>query len=311
MRFPVVWSGVVRGATANPFGLGRIIGVLLLAGLMGGCSAIKVVYNQAPELMYLYIDRYFDFNAEQKHEAKAELTRLQSWHRSTQLPLYIETLKTLQPKMMADFSAAQACETVTEVRAKLSAVATHVEPGAARMALTFSDNQFEQMEKKFARDNAKFRDDYIDAPLKKVHSKRMKDATERAEKLYGRLGERQLAVLGQIISQSRFDAKTAYTERLRRQGAMLQTLRGLADPAQRAGAAAQQRAVEAVHGLLQQPLVSADPAFRRYLETQTQEACKGFADLHNVTTPEQRQHAVKTLRQYEEDFRLLAAQAPG
>ena len=289
----------------------RIIGALLIAGLMAGCSAIKVVYNQAPELTYLWIDRYFDFNAEQKHEVKAELTRLQNWHRKTQLASYIETLKKLQPQMSADFSAAQACEAVTDVRAKLLAVATHVEPVAARVALGFNDAQFDQMEKKFARDNAKFRDDYLNASAAKMRSKRIKDATERAEKLYGRLGERQQAVLAQTINQSHFDAKIAYAERLRRQGAMLQTLRGLADAPPGAEAATQQRAVEAVHGLLQQPFVSSDPAYRRYREAQTQEACKGFADLHNVTTPEQRQHAVKTLRQYEEDFRLLAARVPG
>lgn len=289
----------------------RIIGVLLLASLIGGCTAIKLAYNQAPELMYLYIDRYFDFNVEQKHDVKAELARLQSWHRKTQLPAYIETLKKLQPQMSADFSAAQACETVTDVRAKLLAVATQVEPGTARIALTFGDGQFEQLEKRFARNNAKYRDEYLDAPAAKMRNKRLKTATERAEKLYGQLGERQLAVLRQSINQSHFDAKTTYAERLRRQGVMLQTLRGLADAPQGAEAASQQRAVEALHGLLQQPFVSSDPAYRRYLETQTQEACKSFADLHNVTTPEQRQHAVKTLRQYEEDFRLLATQLPG
>lgn len=289
----------------------RIIGVLLLASLIGGCTAIKLAYNQAPELMYLYIDRYFDFNVEQKHDVKAELARLQSWHRKTQLPAYIETLKKLQPQMSADFSAAQACETVTDVRAKLLAVATQVEPGTARIALTFGDGQFEQLEKRFARNNAKYRDEYLDAPAAKMRNKRLKTATERAEKLYGQLGERQMAVLRQSINQSHFDAKTTYAERLRRQGVMLQTLRGLADAPQGAEAASQQRAVEALHGLLQQPFVSSDPAYRRYLETQTQEACKSFADLHNVTTPEQRQHAVKTLRQYEEDFRLLATQLPG
>lgn len=289
----------------------RIIGVLVIAFALAGCGAIKLAYNHAPELMYLYIDRYFDFDAGQKHEMKAELTRLQSWHRKTQLGAYIETLNKLQPQMSADFSAAQACETVTDVRAKLLAVATQIEPGAARVALHFNDRQFDQMEKKFARDNAKFRDDYLNASPAKLRSKRVKDATERAEKLYGRLGERQLAALTQSIHQSRFDAKIAYTERLRRQGAMLQTLRALADAPPGAEAAAQQRAVEAVHGLLQQPFVSSEPAYRRYLETQTQDACKSFADLHNVTTPEQRQHAVKTLRQYEDDFRLLAAKVPG
>jgi Family of unknown function (DUF6279) len=311
MLVPELKVGKCRNAIVSPAGLLRIIGVVLAAFVMTGCTAIKLAYNQAPELMYLYIDRYFDFNSEQSQEVKAELTHLQAWHRKTQLASYIEMLKKLQPQMSANFSPAQACETVADVRAKLLAVVTHVEPGSARVAVKLTDQQFDQLEKKFGRDNAKFREEYLDASATKMRKKRLKDATERAEKLYGRLEERQLATLGQTINQSNFDAKIAYTERLRRQGAMLQTLRGLSAAPNGAEAATSQRAVEAVKGLLQQPFVSSDPAYRRYLEAQTQESCKGFADLHNVTTPEQRQHAVRTLRQYEEDFRMLAAQTPG
>ncbi|MCY7370966.1 MAG: DUF6279 family lipoprotein [Polaromonas sp.] len=291
--------------------MGRIIGVLLLAGLVGGCASIKLAYNQAPELMYLYIDRYFDFDSEQKPLVKTELTQLQAWHRKTQLPVYIETLQKLQPRMTADYSATQACEIVTDVRVKMRAVASHIEPGAARLALQFDDAQFAQMEKKFARDNAKFRNEYLDATPAQMRKKRVKDATDRAEKLYGRLEKRQLEVLFKTIADSRFDAKVAYTERLRRQAMMLQTLRGLVDLPQRDDSAAQQRAVAAVAALMQQPFVSADPDYRRYVQAQTQESCQAFADLHNSTSPEQRQQAVKTLKQYEEDFRALANPTSG
>ena len=37
-------------------------------------------------------------------------------------------------------------------------------------------------------------------------------------------------------------------------------------------------------------------------------ACEQFAALHNTTTAEQRQHAVRVLKDYELDLRSLTAQ---
>ncbi len=287
----------------------QIISALALGCVLAGCSTMKLAYNQAPELLYLYIDRYFDFNGTQSTQVKSELHKLQAWHRQTQLPAYAEMLQKLQPQIKTDFSAGQACDVFTELRGKLQVVARHIEPASAQVAVTFGEAQFRQMEKKFARDNAKFRDEYINATPQKVRAKRLKDAVERAEKLYGNVGEKQITMMGQIIDRSRFDASVALAERERRQQETLRTLKALSTTT--ADEAARQKAQPVMRDLFAQTFESSDARYRNYIGVMTQEACDGFADFHNVTTAEQRARALETLQNYERDFRLLAGQTQG
>ena len=160
------------------------------------------------------------------------------------------------------------------------------------------------MERRFAKNDAEFRDDFIDTPPQKARAERSKKAIERAERLYGRLDAAQLAVIHQRIDASSFDARRTYTERLRRQQDTLHTLRPLV--AQQAPAAAVQTAL---HALRERMLVSPDPAYRAYMEQLEQEACATFAALHNSTTPAQRREAADTLGRYEQDFRALGSTA--
>ncbi len=286
----------------------RIIGALLVSLLLAGCSSVKFAYNQAPDLLHLYLDRYFDFNSDQSARVKQELAQLQAWHRQTQLPVYVETLQKLEPQMAADFSSAQACSIYTDMRTKLQSIGRRMEPASAALVVTFGDDQFAQMEKKFSRDNEKFRSEYIDASPREVRAKRLKDAVARAEKLYGSIGEKQLATLSQIIDRSRFDAKVALAERQRRQQDTLATLKKVSSD--RSGSQAGS-AEPVLRKLFAQAFESTDPRYRSYMGVLTQEACDGFADFHNVTTVDQRNRAAQTLQEYARDFKLLASQSPG
>jgi len=54
--------------------------------------------------------------------------------------------------------------------------------------------------------------------------------------------------------------------------------------------------------------VQPDAAARRYREQVTQDNCALIAAVHNVTTPTQRQSAVRRLRAYQRDLADLTAQ---
>ena len=58
-------------------GLVRIIGALGLALALAGCSAIKLAYNNLPEVSYWWLDRYVDFTEGQSQQVREELSRLQ------------------------------------------------------------------------------------------------------------------------------------------------------------------------------------------------------------------------------------------
>lgn len=276
----------------------------LFVGLvLQGCNAVKIAYNQAPTLAYFYLDGYVDFNDVQSTQIKNELAQMQVWHRQTQLPAYIDVLQNLQQKMKQDITASQACEVFTDVRQKALAMTDYTEPAALSLALTLTQEQLAEMQRKFAKGNSSWRKDYLEASTRDVFEKRQKSAIKRSEMLYGSINDRQRSLISQQIEKSQFKPAQSYAERERRQKDILQTLAKLV--ASRQDAATLQKDM---HSLMQRAVSSPDAAYRSYIETITQEGCASFAELHNTTTAEQRKKAVDVLAGYEQDFKILAAQ---
>ena len=289
----------------------RIIGLLALVFLLPACSAIKIAYNQSPDLTYWYLDSYADFSDAQSLRLKADLNGLQAWHRQTQLPAYAALLQDLQRQMSADMSQTQACVVFADVRRKLIAVADKSEPALAALVTSLDASQIQHLERRFAKGNTEYREEYLDAPAQKVRALRLDKAISRAEMLYGRLDKQQTAMMGRMFDQSVFDAPRAYAERLRRQRDVLQTLRQLV--ASRTAGASPALQLEptrtALRGLMERNFTrSPDAAYRDYIERLTSDGCRIFSELHNTTTKIQRSKAVEVLNGYETDLRLLAAQ---
>jgi hypothetical protein len=308
MRFPVNFLLVKHPATlAKLRPCTRIIGllgVLILAGLLQACGATKVFYNQAPDYFaYWYLDGYFGFTEAQSVQVKDALNKLQAWHRQTQLPGYIDALQKLQLQMPSDMDAGTACALFADLRRKLITVSDQAEPAVVAVVGTLNTDQLAQLERRFTRDNADEQGDFLEETPQARRDKRYQQAVSRAEMLYGPLDDKQLAVIGQRIDQSRFDAALSHAERLRRQQDMLQTLRPLI-----AGQATPETRQAALRGLFERRRNSPDPVYRDYRDKMTQQACETFADLHNSTTATQRGNAVEILKGYEQDFRTLNGQ---
>jgi hypothetical protein len=61
--------------------------------------------------------------------------------------------------------------------------------------------------------------------------------------------------------------------------------------------------------LVERALRSPRADYRAYQERLAQDNCALAAAMHNLATPEQRQHARRKLRGWEDDLRVLAAEA--
>lgn len=317
MKCPVIFlNGALNHALSTARLWCRIIGLLALVGVLGllqACSAVKLAYNQAPELAYWYLDGYVDFSSAQSAQVKDELTKLHAWHRQTQLPGYISTLQKLQQQMPHDISAQQACTTLSEVRQKALAISVQAEPSVLAIVSTLTPVQLTRLERKFEKTNAEYREDYLDGPdnapgsAGTKRSKRYKQVLSRTEMLYGKLSDKQRELLTQAIDVSRFDAARGYVEKQRRQRDTLQSLRALASVP--GGNEALDNAKLALRSLVNRSFQSPDASYRDYIDALTQEGCKTFADLHNAATPAQRDKAIDTLGGYERDLKALLGTA--
>ena len=102
------------------------------------------------------------------------------------------------------------------------------------------------------------------------------------------------------MAESPWDGDMAYAERLRRQADLISTARRLA-----AKQAPPAEAEAEVRGWLKRAAHSPHEPYRRYATRLVEFNCMYAADLHNRMTGEQRQKAVKKVKEYEDELRAL------
>jgi hypothetical protein len=283
--------------------LRHIIGALLAVSLafsLTGCSAVKLGYQNAPELAYWWLDSYLDFNDAQSLQVRTELAALQAWHRQAELPLYISALGKLQRMAPANVSAAKVCAMTDELRPRLQALLNRIEPAVVVLAPTLTAAQLEHLARQFDKRSQKWREEWLAGTPDERQARRLKRLVERAESFYGRLDETQVAVLRASVTASVFDASLSYRESQRRYRDTLQTLRQL-----QAGGVTPASVQAQVHVLLERSVRSPEAENRDYSDRFQQENCATLAALHNSTSHSQRRQLVDTLKDYEIDARAL------
>lgn len=281
----------------------RIIGLLATALLLAACGVARLAYNQAPELLYWRLDSYVDFTDEQSPRAKEELAKFQQWHRSTQLPQYLALLQQVQQQLPAATDTAQVCAIWAQARSQVSAITAQIEPAAVWLALSMTPEQILTLERKHAKSNADWREQWLDLSPQALQKKRYEFFVKMAEWVYEPLQENQKAALRASLAGSAFDPQQAYAERLRQQQDQLATLRQVAGDKVSVA-----EAQVLLRGYFARTLSSPNAAYRAYQDQLRMNSCAHFAKLHNASTPAQRQQAGGKIRSYEADVRALMAQ---
>ncbi len=281
----------------------RIIGALTLAAVLGGCSAIKLGYNNLPELSWWWLDGYLDFSEAQRGPVREELARLHQWHRANELPRYADLLARVEQMVAADVTPEQVCKLADEGRTRFLALANQSEAAIVAVAPTLTPEQLRHLAQRYERNAKEFRKDWVDLNLADRRDKHFKRFLERMEDAYGRLDDAQRVVLRQRVEASRFDPAQVFAEMQRRQADTLQTLREL-----RATSLPPAEARLKVKALVDRGQSPPDAGARRYRELAVEDNCALVAAVHNVTTPAQRQSAVRRLRAYQRDLADLSAQ---
>ena len=261
---------------------------------------VQTVYNRGPDLAYWWIDGFVDVSAEQSPALKDDLQSYLVWHRTTQLPRYTQWLQQLQTLALQDVSEEQSCQLYHEIWGGLLTLAEPADVGTTRLVSSFSTEQVEHLRHKIERHHRDWRRDWVEPGSSEVLDKRVKRARERAEDFYGRLDAAQQRLLRLQAERSPYDGAISEAIRLRRQDDIVTTLRRLQQQPPPPDELRRQ-----VRALLQRSVVSPIPAQQAYVNRLNDHNCRAMAQLHNSTSPEQRQAALKRLQKYERDARAL------
>ncbi len=284
----------------------KVLIIGLLAALLGGCTAVRLGYNNGPQLAWWWLDGYVDFDRDQAPLAREALDRWFEWHRPSQLPEYAAFLAVAQKTVLAPTNATEICRWQAAVRDKLEPSVDRALVLAADVLPAMGEAQWRHIEQRYAKGMDEMRTDFLEADPAARQKQSLKRARERSEQLYGKLDEAQLRVIAASVSSSPFDANVWLAERQRRHRDTMQTLRRLGtDKAER------DQRLAALRALVERMERSSNPDYRVYQQKLADHNCSLVAQIHNAATPAQRQRLRDKLKGWEDDMRALTALPPG
>ena len=291
----------------------RIIGGLAAVSallLLQACSAIKLGYNNGTELAYFWLDGYVDFRDDQNPRLREELGKLLAWHRSEELPKLAELLQKVQRLAANDVMPSQICAVYADARERFDATTRRADPAAVWLAMSLSADQLKRIDRQLKKADDKFRKDTQDLTPVERMDRRVKSNVERAEEFYGRLDDKQVALLRGAMEAATSNPELNQLERQRRQADFAQTLRMASGQTTLANTnkPGPAEVLTLLRGYLERLAKPLNAEYRAYSDKITQESCATFASLHNSTSKEQRDRAVRRLAAYERDARELHAQ---
>jgi hypothetical protein len=279
----------------------RWIIVMLLPWIVG-CSALRLTYNQGPTLAYWWLDGYADFSDAQAPAVRDALTEWFAWHGATQLADYAQALSTLGAMAVNQVTAAQVCTQIDGWQQRAERAFEGAVPLMAVQVRSLSAAQIDHLEHRQATRREERRAELLKGGPAERHRAAVERWIDRAETLYGTLDESQRRLLAAALLLSPFQPEPWLAEQRQRHAEIVRSLRQWqADGSDAATVRAGLRRLAAE--TLQSPRLD----YREQARRQTLANCALMAQLHNSTTPGQRQHAVDKLKGWEDDLRALAS----
>ncbi len=267
---------------------------------MTGCSALRLGYANGPQLAWWWIDGYFDFSREQAPQVKQTLDKWFEWHRGSQLPGYVALLASARQQVTEPTTPALVCRWQDRIRVQLEPALVRAIVDFADVVPGIGDTQLKHLEQKYAKLNDDMRTEFLQADAAERQRESVRRAVERAERVYGGLDDAQLRVISAGVAASPFNPELWLVDRQRRQRDTLQVLKRLV-----AERSERDVRIAALRALVQRTERSPNAEYRAYQARLTDYNCALAAQIHNATTPAQRQKARDNLKGWEDDLKSL------
>jgi hypothetical protein len=286
----------------------RIITASLVAVSMSviltGCSAVRLGYNNLPDIASWWLDSYIDFSDTQGPQAKAALQKLQTWHRKEELPAIAELLVQAQTLAPQNITPEQACKIWEGAQVRVESFIQESSRLAAPVVSQLSAKQLKHLEKEWASRNEDWKKQWVQGTPDSRIKKRVDLAAERFNSFYGDLNLEQRQVLKQQFLQSTWSPEASYQRRLKRQQEQLIALQAMSSEITKPAMPLPQ-VEKALQSLILQSVRPKDAGeLSKQLQLE-QQACQNLAQLHNTMSPAQRLKAQRKLKDYETDVREL------
>lgn len=282
----------------------RTLLLITLMVVVAGCSAIRFTYNHGDTLLYWWLNAYLDLDSDQSDWVKKDIDNLFQWHRSTQLRDYAGLLAKMQ-RQLGDGNVTQdeLLSDYRDIKARTELLAYKALPQLADLAMSIKPDQIDQMEKKFAKNNDKFRKEFMSGSVEDQHKARFKKAMEQLNLWFGDFSREQEAQLRQASDARPLDNDIWLQERIMRQKKIVALLQRIHQNKMN-----KEQTMAAIHDLLRDIFDRMEaPDRKAFFDAYVDSTSKFILTAIRITTPEQKAHAQKRMQGWIDDFNALAA----
>lgn len=284
----------------------RYIFLIAVLALLSACSSLRLAYNNGDTLLFWWLDAYVDLDPGQKPEVKSDIGNFFRWHRKTQLQDYAQVLRTGQKQLQGTPTLADLQTDYKDIRTRTEAMLMKAAPDIAELALSLKPEQIAQMEKKFAKNNSDFRKKNMKGGRDEQMKFRYKKSMEQFELWFGSFSSEQEAIIRKASDARPLDNELWLDERIRRQKAIVTLARKIQQekPTQAETEALVREQIKENFERMDRPSDR-----KAFFDAYTNGTLEFVLTVIRVTTPEQKEHALKRMQGWIDDLNTLSAQA--
>jgi hypothetical protein len=282
----------------------RMTLLIVMMVLAAGCSAIRLTYNHGDTLLYWWLNAYLDLDSDQSDWVKKDIDNLFQWHRTTQLRDYAGLLAKMQ-RQLADGNVTQdeLLSDYRDIKARTELLAFKALPQLADLAMSIKPDQIEQMEKKFAKNNDKFRHDFMSGSVEDQKNARYKKAMEQLNLWFGSFSRDQEAQLRKASDARPLDNDVWMQERVIRQKKIIALLQRIHQQKLN-----KEQTMSAIHDLLRDFFDRMDaPDRKAFFDAYVDSTSKFILSAIRISTPEQKAHAQQRMQGWITDLNALSS----
>lgn len=171
-----------------------IVAVLVLTQC--ACSRIEFAYNYLDWLVGFYIERYVELTPAQRDLLSNDIDALKNQHCRDTLPGYIKVLDNIQDGFRSGMPPAERIHSYADIIVQAGRdLADQAYPAVARLLISFSDEQVEELLVSFERNNTKFVKKLKKSSIEETAKEYRKARVADLEHWIGELSDEQLTIV--------------------------------------------------------------------------------------------------------------------
>jgi hypothetical protein len=275
------------------------LGLLLAIGALGlaACSATRVAYDNADTMLRFMASSYLDLDAAQSDDLTPRIVRFHQWHRSNELPVYAALLRSASQRAARGITAEDVAWGLVNVRLRYRRFAAKAAEDAAPVLATLASAQLAALERKFADNNEKYAKEFLPSDDEKRRRRQLKRMLERFGDFAGELTADQEARIGRFALAHERHVALRFEDRQRWQRDFVAALGPERKPEELGRHLAE---------MFERPELRRSEEFMREDKRWDEDLGQLIVDLDRSLSTKQREHVVRRLSDYAEDFAVLA-----